>query len=325
MGGYRSRGELSPDRLKAERAADLRRKYLAATGRPSTVTGAPVAAVCRKVRVFRARGMTTLQMADQTGMNRTSFRDYSAGVKVIKRKFFERLVALEFEEPIDTAIIDATGTSRRLQSLWYDGFPVPWIVEHAGIGTRSSIREIMSGETPRVTARTARAVSGLYDKLAESEPGEFGIGDRKVRFCRTFAGKQGYVPRYCWDPDTIDDPAAIPQWTGRCGTELGHYIHRRDGIPMCEPCSRMGSAAGVDRRLMDRFDPKEFRARRERFGYSRRALAAAASATVSVNPGTIQYWEEGRNRPQRQGKLEACLGLLDATLEDVLIEEGEGS
>ncbi|MCZ0974983.1 hypothetical protein O1L55_34520 [Streptomyces albulus] len=34
----------------------------------------------------------------------------------------------------------------------------------------------------------------------------------------------------------LDDPAAIPEWTGCCGTDRGYHLHRAEHLPMCSPC-----------------------------------------------------------------------------------------
>ena len=40
-----------------------------------------------------------------------------------------------------------------------------------------------------------------------------------------------------WDDDTIDDPAAFPDWTGKCGTPDGYDAHYKMKIlPSCQPC-----------------------------------------------------------------------------------------
>jgi hypothetical protein len=41
-----------------------------------------------------------------------------------------------------------------------------------------------------------------------------------------------------WDDDTIDDPNAVPEYTGRCGSIVGALIHLRESIPMCPPCEQ---------------------------------------------------------------------------------------
>lgn len=309
--------ELSPQERTAVRRRRKELKYLRDTGRPAEVYGRERAEAHRRVRSFKARGMSYRQMGDQTGLSTSTFSQIDDRFNVpgrMLRDVYVRIMSMRFEPPNDSAIVPQTGTERRLRSLWYDGFPLPWLVEKAGVGNHSHFQKIVRGQiVGGLRYRTVRAIEELYDGLADRKPQDFGIGTRIVRYCQTFATKQGGVPRSCWDSDTIEDPDAIPQWTGRCGTPLGNHIHKRDGVPMCPPCRQAGPMSGYPG-----FVPAKLAALRARAGLSLREVQEASG----VHARTINGWELGHYSP-RQPRLDEVLSVLDATVEDV-IEEKEG-
>lgn len=306
---------MTPEQIEARRRANKRRKYLSDIGRPATVGGPDVTEVKAKVRSYRERGMTLHQMQQQTGvLFHTLSTSLSRDSSRMYRRTYEALKRLEFEEPDPTAWVAPTGTVRRISSMWHDGFTLDFQAERMGV-QKNHLQRLILGVKGRghVTYRMAKSVAELYGKLAGCEPQEFGIPDRSVRYCRTFALKKGAVPRSCWDADTIDDPEAIPEWTGRCGTEEGYRIHLRDGIPVCSACK----PKAVKKHLLG-FDGDLLRQLRESRGMSRKLLARTVG---TVNETTLQYWETGRSKPQRQDKLDAVLLALDATVEDVTRRE----
>ncbi len=230
-----------------------RRDYLLATGRPSLLRGREFEALQQRIRSYRSKGMSLRQMSDQTGVSFRTIAEIQSA-KGIRASTYARVKGLGFEPPDDSALIDATGTRRRLGALWYDGYPIPWLRERLGLLDPRHTQKLISGgkavKGPAlVRAVTAAATRALYDELETAKPGDFGVSPRTVKFCRTFAAKRGATPRTCWDPDTIDDPQALPEWTGACGTPQGLHIHYRDGIPACRPCldTKREAKVGVPR------------------------------------------------------------------------------
>lgn len=301
---------MTGEQIQARRQANKRRAYLARTGRPCTVTGPEVERVKAKVRVFHARGMSYAQMVDQVGVpHNTISMQMNRGSASMLRKTYEALKGLRFEEPASSVLVDCTGTVRRLGSMWHDGFTLDFQAQELGC-TKPHLQSLLRGDKglAGVTYRMSRAVRDLYDRLLTTGPAEFGIPARSVRYCKSFAVKKGTVPRSCWDGDTIDDPDAFPDWTGRCGTRFGYAVHRRENIPVCAPCLQAYTGD-----LYPGFSGEKLRRLRERRGLSRNALAAH----LNLNAATVQYWENGRNKPSRQGKLDEVLSALDGTYEDV--------
>ncbi len=291
-----------------------RQEYLRSIGRPTLVTGVEVERVVSRIRSFHARGMSYVQMERQTGISCRTVCDIATGPgKAMKRRNLEPLKGLRFEEPDPNAWVEPTGTRRRLGALWRAGFPLPWLDERLDMFDRRYLQSILRGAKGKtgISYRYVSQIAALYDKLEGVNPADVGIDKRAASYARTFAGKRGCVPRECWDVDTIDDPAAIPQWTGQCGTWIGARIHRREQIPMC------GACAPVDRRLeLPGFSPDRLRELRERHGMGRATLGEL----IGVHESTIMYWESGRSVPERRWKIDKLLSVLDATFEDVCEE-----
>lgn len=301
---------------ETEEERTLRRKrerYLRDTGRPMLVRGVPHQRMQQKIRSYHARGMSYVQMAAQTGLPERTVRESDASFRRgMKRATFAALAGMTFEEPEDHVWVPALGTRRRLGGLWRDGYPMPFLSDALDYGNRRYIQSVVIGEkaSSYVRAKTRRDVEALSEKLVGTTPEAFGIEPRKVKFCQTFAIKRGLVPSHCWDFETIDDPAAFPEWTGECGTPNGALIHERESIPLCDRCRL---AAGSSEWA---FSGEKLKALRERHGLSQRAL----EAQLGLTKGHCHHWEHGRYAPRKQ-VLARLLSALDATFEDVMEDE----
>lgn len=293
----------------------LRRKkerYLRDTGRPMLVRGEPHQRMQRKIRSYHARGMSYVQMAAQTGLPERTVRESDASFRRgMKRATFTALAAMTFEEPEDHIWVPALGTRRRLGGLWRDGYPMPFLSDALEYGNRRYMQSVVIGDkaSSYVRAKTRRDVEELSERLVGTTPEAFGIESRKVKFCRTFAAKRDLAPSHCWDSETIDDPLALPEWTGMCGTPDGALIHERDDIPLCRPCLLAG---GSDRK----FDGQKLKVLRLKHGLSQRKL----EALLGLTKGHCHHWENGRYAPRKQ-VLARLLSALDATFEDVMEDE----
>ncbi|WP_424891849.1 hypothetical protein [Streptomyces sp. XH2] len=130
-------------------------------------------------------------------------------------------------------LINAVGTTRRLQALVAAGWP-----QHR-LAVRLRMTDTSFGATihrDRVIARTARAVLCLYGELWRTDPRQLGVDNQAYSRARNHAAARRWAPVSAWDDDTIDDPAAFPEWTGMCGKPEGAHIHQRIGVPVCQPC-----------------------------------------------------------------------------------------
>ena len=303
-------------------------EYLRETGRPTLLRyeTPEVQWAVSKIRSFNVRGMSLSAMGRQVGLAEDAItrllREERPG---IRRSTFEKIRRIEFDDQEgQLARVPLLGSQRRLRALRADGYPYTFLAEQLGMKRNSPVpQRILTGDKKSgggrpvqfLIAFTARNIERLYEKLSVTDPVDMGVTPPGAAYARNRAAKLGYAPSSCWDPDTIDDPEAIPEWTGKCGTPEGHRIHKRDGIPMCAACESKGQ-----REPYPGFDGELLRRLREKKGLTRPALAALAP---SVNPATIQYWENGRSKPARQGKLDEVLSALDATLDDVTTKEDQ--
>lgn len=208
-------------------------------GRPARMPDGPeVRAVRGKLKDFRSRGMSLKAMRAQTGV--------SIGVlsltitqdgRGMLRSTYAKLLRLEYTSGEDFgAQVPTFPSVRRLQALWADGFSRRWLAERLGLNNKH-LWAIMHDRSVYIFADSAHRIETLYDEVGGRSAVEMGVHPHGARCARSAAAKRGYAPRSCWDPDTIDDPDAIPEWTGLCGTTPGYAIHRRDFIPMCQPCN----------------------------------------------------------------------------------------
>lgn len=131
--------------------------------------------------------------------------------------------------------VPAVGTTRRLQALAVMGWPTARLSRETGVAPYR-LMPLLTGAAKTVTREEAHAVAAVYVRLGAVSPGLHGVSHIAARAARERAGAAGWAPAVTWDDDTIDDPAAIPQWTGHCGTARGADIHERDGLPLCPPC-----------------------------------------------------------------------------------------
>ncbi|MEU3529183.1 hypothetical protein AB0E62_35935 [Streptomyces sp. NPDC038707] len=134
----------------------------------------------------------------------------------------------------DGANIDATGTRRRLQALAKMGWSSKAIHQRIDCSSVQTLERLRY--RTKVTAKLARAIRDVYNDLSAKAAEEHGVHPSIASRSRTYATRYGWAGPEAWDPDTIDDPDAKPDWTGHCGTDRGWWLHRLEGIPVCQPC-----------------------------------------------------------------------------------------
>ncbi|SFT31861.1 hypothetical protein [Streptomyces sp. ok210] len=139
------------------------------------------------------------------------------------------------DDYVDGAVIDATGTRRRLQALSATGWPATSIHQRIDFVNVKTIENARYNQ--QVTARLARAVRDLYERACGSKAESHGITPGLATRCRNHAARSGWLGPEVWDDDTIDDPTASPEFTGCCGTDRGYWTHKLQKLPMCPPCA----------------------------------------------------------------------------------------
>ena len=109
----------------------------------------------------------------------------------------------------DGALVDATGTRRRIQALALQGFPYRFLGPLLDVHPKwlSNIHR-----DRHVTAHLARTAMRVYDRLWNADPVEHGVPSWSASRVRTDARGKGWAPALAWDDDTIEDPAARPDY-----------------------------------------------------------------------------------------------------------------
>ncbi|MGP3690507.1 hypothetical protein ACTVZO_38415 [Streptomyces sp. IBSNAI002] len=250
MSRYTRRAEMTPEQSARERREVKRRRYLVERGTPSR--SKDIAAVRRHCRsLYYEGGMTSHAMAAQSGVGRDTIMHLINGYRVVRgervtvdcllQSTIDKLWSIRLERPAaksrSGAQLPPLGTRRRLQALNAMGYDCVWMAGELGLSAGNLSTLMLSHRGRRyVYAATAHRIAAFYEKYQHSNPAELGRSAWHISTTRSRARKNGYVPPWCWDDETIDDPAAEPEWTGACGTAEGYAIHRREQIPPCRRC-----------------------------------------------------------------------------------------
>lgn len=289
------------------------REKMRESGRPVTTTPEEFRKVVWVLNKAREHGMSTREIAEVAGVSATvAVKVLSGQRKALRldtyRKIMANLRPVDLPAGRKGTYVDPTGTIRRAQALKADGFPGPLLGERLGVD-KGVVNSLARDGYPVIFSSTRKKFADLYRELENLTPDDLGVDARKQGMVRAFAAKQGYAPRSCWTDWTIDDPDAIPDWTGYCGTGFGMMVHRRDGIPVCRPCK----AAYDPKHPYPGFNPDKLRKARERSGLTMKALEKLSG----VSDKTVVTWESGRFTPGNHGTLDRVLLALDLTYEDV--------
>lgn len=323
---HRPVSELTYAEAEARRSKSRRQYKLRQMGRPSKVTPEEFAAARRLLLRARATGMDDQMINVQLGLkigNTVVWKIRTGAAKGMLRSTYERIMTLRPEavessphktrtKIPDGAQVSAVGTQRRLQALRCDGFNNIVLAERLGV-TSEAVSDMAVRPRAIVYYSTYREVKELYDALDGKTPSDLGVPVFAQKKARTFALRYGATPRHTWDRDTIDDPRAVPEWTGMCGELEGYRIHRREGIPVCPACREAWAGRRKDNVIPEyRFSGALFKELRLARGYSQKKLELASG----LSTGQIHHWENGQSDP-RATSLEKVLSVLDATFDDV--------
>jgi plasmid maintenance system antidote protein VapI len=127
--------------------------------------------------------------------------------------------------PVPVVGVDATGSMRRIQALMTIGHNCQTIARHTAVSD-DKITRIAAGWFTTVSPQTASAIARAFRALVAAP----GTSSR----ARGHARRNNWHGPLAWDD--IDDPNAVPDWTGHCGTDRGWWLHRLEKIPVCPPC-----------------------------------------------------------------------------------------
>lgn len=223
--------------IKGWTKAGQRRHLLRLAGRPASLTREEVAAVIAHVHTCRNAGMSQCLIARrahvaQSTISRLLSRD-NAGCL---RAQGERILAVRPGDFDDISDRPALGTIRRIRGLYYAGHGPQSICQHATISL--TLVTELAGADYDVVAPTTEATIRLACAALAGIPGT-------SRAARRRAQREQWAPLGAWDD--IDDPAAVPDWTGNCGTDAGWWLHSVNEIPACDRCEAAHTRWKADR------------------------------------------------------------------------------
>ncbi|MGW6262401.1 helix-turn-helix transcriptional regulator [Streptomyces sp. NPDC055085] len=306
-GWKKSRKDMSAVELSHARARDKHTSYLRQNGKPVRVdAGAAIA----HLQGFHGRGMLPKVMAAQSGLSLTTVRDLIRGrrpanrghlpIGDVARETVEAALNIRFEAPLYAPNVmgpttDPVGVVRRLQGLMANGWPLVALGEH--LEAAGQWVWMLVNDPKPVTGRTVERVAAMYDKLCHVDPADVGVSSYASARAKGVAARGGYAPTRCWDADTIDDPAASPEWTGACGTIDGYLIHHEETIAVCDACALAASC--------DVFDRDKLREARLAAGLTQ----LGAQKATGVDRDTIKRFEMGRTRPSSAKVRQLANGL----------------
>lgn len=195
----------------------------------------------RHIERLMAAGWTQRQIAQASGVEAASIHQMYVGAQEKTANWrAAAILAVEITPPpANPHRVDAIGARRRLQALRVIGHRRYDLAASLGI-TADRVKHITNGSTRCVSTAEAAAVARLYRRLS-TIPGP-------SKQTAAVARSNGWSPVGAWDDDTIDDPQAFPDWTGKCGTPEGYVAHSTYAIPYCEPCRKARSAQRLQQR-----------------------------------------------------------------------------
>lgn len=153
---------------------------------------------------------------------------------------------LEVEPTLDSvadgALVDATGSARRLRALIAVGWSGSKLADRLGM-TVANFWTALGYE--QVTARRARAVRALYDELWDLPPVEVDHRSRQsASRARNMAARNGWPPPMAWDDEHIDDRTARSQRGDKTPRAIAHVENTdeliRQGYTLEQAAERLG-------------------------------------------------------------------------------------
>jgi hypothetical protein len=222
---------------RAENAYDKRRRFLNQTGRSLMVETAPVAAHLRGL--FEA-GAGWVQLAAVSGCSTSTMYNLLAENNPrCRRTTANKILAIRPGDAIpDQRAVPAIGAVRRVRALMALAHACK-AISHACQIDHSTVTELLAGRLDTITLGLANRVNDGFRALAPTT----GTSLRS----RNRARRERWAPPVAWSGDAIDDPAAVPDWTGHCGTDHGWWLHSLNSIPVCPPCTAAHEQWKTDR------------------------------------------------------------------------------
>lgn len=315
-------------------------EYQRRRGNGYRMTAEEAVAAHRKVIEFHAAGMSFRSMAKVSGVAQSTLtvfaRQGGNGTNSLggtTRATYNALMAMEFVAPPVTpgrygarGACDPIPAARRVVALRVNGWPVQTLIELLPVYNASNIHKLCSGQQKEIGIHAYQAISELYDKLRDVDPVEWGVTPRQARVARAYV--KGRPGTECWDWDTIDDPGAVAEWTGACGTEEGYRIHIRETvfnsnpIPLCDACREI-----VETRPS--IPPKVILNRHNLADalsgspLTVKAIARQVFGEDKADAGrdTLYRWRDGTRGPRYAGQVQLLADALDVDIAYLMNED----
>lgn len=193
------------------RTRDAQARWGAAA--PATVDAGPVR---DHVRALMAAGLGRRRITTLAGVAPTTLTHLLYGntgsepAKRISPDLAAKLLAVTAARgPADGQRVDAVGTRRRLQALTAVGWNGADLARRLGKNP-ATLHRLLTGAA--VTAKTARAVTSLYDQIWDQHPPAETAADRaEAARTRATAADRGWLPPMAWDDHHLDNPNAKPR------------------------------------------------------------------------------------------------------------------
>jgi transcriptional regulator with XRE-family HTH domain len=133
-----------------------------------------------------------------------------------------------------SALVDATGTHRRLHALVAVGWSQAKLAARLGMSPANFAAMMRRAQ---VTASTARAAAAVYDELWNQRPPEAGQREKiAAARARNYARARGWIPPLAWDDDQIDLPDGKPAE----GWRPARPVRRSRSVARATPGRRRG-------------------------------------------------------------------------------------
>lgn len=328
MGGKTARADMTEQERLAARRHAKHAQYLASIGQPVRIPATPA---IEHFRDLTARGMSAYSLAAESGLSVTSCRDLIRGRRPDKqgvqcpplgdiyRETVEAALAVRFVAPTTDEVGKwgpGVGTKRRIRGLMADGWSLRVVGELLDLSEQRTW-QLAIGSNEQTTMRTDLKVAAVFEKLQHVSPSDYGLTDFAITRAKNAAKKRGYVPSGCWDEDTIEDPEAVPEYTGHCGTEAGWLTHHLNEVPMCTPCTDAVFNGVRMPRVWEVKARYEFDSTAITDAMSERCMSATKLEQLAgVTRGVVGRWLNGEYSPTWSSGLNICT-CLDLSWTDI--------
>jgi hypothetical protein len=218
---------------------------------------------------LQAQGVPVNRVALVSGVDKETVRAFVPGSDTKRRpakhrvraEYAARILAVTAEQA-RAAVMDSTGTRRRIQALVALGWPIRELSHAFGLSAPYAHDLLKQADTNRgVWASTAEKVADGYNQLRNTRPSRYGVNASRARRARNLASSNRWPKPQYWDqhPDAIDDPHFTPEY-GFTRAELlaeeARWLIETGGLSRTQAAERLRK----DRSYIDRVLGTEYEA-----------------------------------------------------------------